>query len=279
LPGKLLTSNRNAYPLPPPRGLIYRYRVITLGEKQREEELIELISLRGLPRHVAIIMDGNGRWAQKRGLPRIAGHRAGIDTLRAIVDCAQSIGIKIITLYAFSTENWKRPPFEVKFLMYLPEKYLHRELPSLMEKNIIVRVTGELSDLPEGTRMAINEALEATQNNTGMILNFAFNYGGRKEIISAVKKICAEVRADCLNIEDITEELFTGYLYNGDIPDPDLLIRPSGELRISNFLLWQLAYTELWFTEILWPDFQRENFLQAILDYQIRERRFGDIKF
>lgn len=252
--------------------------MITLGRSKREKELIDLISTKRLPRHIAVIMDGNGRWAKKRGLPRIAGHRAGMTTLRKIVDCAQSIGIKMITLYAFSTENWKRPSLEVEFLMYLPEEYLKKELPSLMEKNILIRIMGELAQLPEGTQKAINTALEATQKNTGMILNFAFNYGGRMEIISAVKKLCAEVCQGRLKMEKITEELFAEHLYSRGMPDPDLLIRPSGELRISNFLLWQLAYTELWFTKVLWPDFQREHFLQAILDYQIRERRFGSIK-
>ncbi len=249
-----------------------------MGRNKREKELISLVSTKRLPQHIAIIMDGNGRWAKKRGLPRIAGHRAGMKTLREIVDCAQGIGIKMITLYAFSTENWKRPSLEVEFLMYLPEEYLQRELPSLMKKNILIRVMGELSQLPKGTRKAINTALEATKKNTGMILNFAFNYGGRTEIISVVKKLCAEVCQGRLKMEEITEELFAEHLYSRGMPDPDLLIRPSGELRISNFLLWQLAYTELWFTKVLWPDFQREHFLQAIQDYQVRERRFGGIK-
>lgn len=249
-----------------------------MGREKKGEELTNLILTNRLPRHIAIIMDGNGRWARKRGLPRIAGHRAGIKTMREIIDCAQSLGIQMITLYAFSTENWKRPPLEVKFLMYLPEEYLQKELPVLMEKNVRVRVIGETAQLPVGTQKAINAALEATQNNTGMVLNFAFNYGGRTEIISAVKKICAEVCRGRLEVKDITEDLFAEQLYSGGMPDPDLLIRPSGELRISNFLLWQLAYTELWFTKILWPDFQREHFLQAILDYQMRERRFGGVK-
>ncbi len=250
-----------------------------MDRKKSEKELIDLIQADKLPRHIAVIMDGNGRWAQKKGLPRIAGHRAGVKTLKEIVDCAQGLGIGIITLYAFSTENWKRSSLEVEFLMYLPEEYLQKELPALMEKNISVQIMGELAKLPERTQKAINTALKTTQNNTGMILNFAFNYGGRLEIISAVKKICTEVCQNHLKIEDISEKMFSKYLYSNNMPDPDLLIRPSGELRISNFLLWQLAYTELWFTNILWPDFQREHFLQAILDYQARERRFGGIKF
>lgn len=248
-----------------------------MGKRKRELELSKLVSGKKLPRHIAIIMDGNGRWARKRGLPRIAGHRAGMKTLRKIVDFAHELGIKMLSLYAFSTENWKRPLVEVEFLMRLPEEYLHKELPLLMEKNIVIRTMGELAQLPERTQKAIKTALDATQNNTGMILNFAFNYGGRTEIIHAVKKLCEEVGHGRLKVDEITEDLFGNYLYSGGMPDPDLLIRPSGELRISNFLLWQLAYTELWFTRILWPDFQREHFLEAVLDYQIRERRFGGI--
>ncbi|MGI6307893.1 MAG: isoprenyl transferase [Dethiobacteria bacterium] len=248
-----------------------------MGKRKRELELSKLVSGKKLPRHIAIIMDGNGRWARKRGLPRIVGHRAGMKTLREIVDYAHELGIKMLSLYAFSTENWKRPLVEVEFLMRLPEEYLQKELPLLMEKNIVIRTMGELVQLPERTQKAIKTALDATRNNTGMILNFAFNYGGRTEIIHAVKKLCEEVGHGRLKVDEITEDLFGNYLYSGGMPDPDLLIRPSGELRISNFLLWQLAYTELWFTRILWPDFQREHFLEAVLDYQIRERRFGGI--
>lgn len=230
-----------------------------------------------LPEHIAVIMDGNGRWAKKRGLPRIAGHRAGISALKEIVNCAHELGIKVITLYAFSTENWKRPHWEVDFLMRLPDEYLKKELGLLVEKNIIIRTVGDLNGIPRVTQEAIKKALSATKNNTGMILNFAFNYGSRAEIISSVKKISREVLEGRLNWNEITEEIFAKYLCTGSIPDPDLLIRPSGELRVSNFLLWQLAYTELWFTRVMWPDFKKKHFLKAIRDYQKRERRFGGV--
>ena len=248
-----------------------------MGNSKREAELRKLIAGKKLPRHVAIIMDGNGRWARKRGLPRIIGHRAGMKTLKEIVSFAHELGINILSLYAFSTENWKRPLREVDFLMRLPEEYLNKELPSLMEKNIMIRTMGDSGKLPPRTLKAITTALEATKNNTGMILNFAFNYGGRMEIIYAVKKICEKVEQGQLSLNEVTEDLLDGFLYSRGMPDPDLLIRPSGELRISNFLLWQLAYTELWFTNVLWPDFHREHFLEAMLDYQTRERRFGGI--
>jgi undecaprenyl diphosphate synthase len=245
--------------------------------EKRESELIKLISAEKLPKHVAIIMDGNGRWARKQGLPRIAGHREGMNTLKEIITCANELGINVVTLYAFSTENWKRPSWEVEFLMRLPEEYLKTELQPLIEKNVVIRVMGDLEQLPAVTKRAIKNALQATKDNTGMILNFALNYGGRSEILNAVKKIAERVQEGALKPEEISEDLFTRYLYTGDLPDPDLLIRPSGELRISNFLLWQLAYTELWFTTTLWPDFKKEHFLKAILDYQERERRFGGI--
>lgn len=244
---------------------------------KRESELIKLISAEKLPRHVAIIMDGNGRWARKQGLPRIAGHREGMNTLKEIITCANELGINVVTLYAFSTENWKRPSWEVEFLMRLPEEYLKTELQPLIEKNVVIRAMGDLEQLPTVTKRAIKNAMQATKGNTGMILNFAINYGGRTEILNAVKKIAEKVQEGALKPEEISEDLFIRYLYTGDLPDPDLLIRPSGELRISNFLLWQLAYTELWFTRTLWPDFKKEHFLKAILDYQERERRFGGI--
>ena len=248
------------------------------NKKSRKRELSPLIAPEKLPGHVAIIMDGNGRWAGKRGLPRVAGHRAGMNTLKEIVTCADELGIRIVTLFAFSTENWKRPRWEVDFLMRLPEEYLKKELPFLMEKNVALRAMGDLEQLPAITLKAIRGAMQATRDNTGMVLNFALNYGGRKEILNAVKIISQKVKQGALKTEEIEENLFAKYLYTGDLPDPDLLIRPSGELRISNFLLWQMAYTELWFTKVLWPDFKKEHFLEAILDYQERERRFGGVK-
>jgi undecaprenyl diphosphate synthase len=245
--------------------------------QNREEELFQEVLKGKLPEHVAIIMDGNGRWAQKRGLPRLAGHRAGIISLKKVVACAQELGIKVITLYAFSTENWKRPRREVDFLMRLPGEYLQKELGSLIEKNIIIKIMGDLNGVPEFTQKAIKQAVEATQQNTGMVLNFAFNYGGRTEIVNTVKRIAKDVFEGRLRWNEITEKVFANYLDTGFLPDPDLLIRPSGELRISNFLLWQLAYTELWFTKVMWPDFNKMYFLKAIKDYQKRERRFGGI--
>lgn len=262
----------------PKWGSIYHFKVMDVKKLQnREEELFQEVLRGKLPEHVAIIMDGNGRWAKKRGLPRLAGHRAGIGALKKVVACAQELGIKVITLYAFSTENWKRPHWEVDFLMRLPEEYLQKELASLIEKNIAIRIVGDLNGIPGLTQKAIKQAVEATQQNTGMILNFAFNYGGRAEIVSTVKRISKDVFEGRLQWSEITEKVFANYLSTGSLPDPDLLIRPSGELRISNFLLWQLAYTELWFTRIMWPDFNKMYFLKAIKDYQKRERRFGGI--
>ncbi len=253
-------------------------QVIDMKESNRREtKLARLISPQKLPNHVAIIMDGNGRWANKRGLPRIAGHRAGMNTLKEIITCAHDLGINVLTLFAFSTENWKRPRWEVDFLMRLPQEYLQKELQSLMEKNIVIKTMGELKQLPRITKNTVREALQKTKNNSGMILNFALNYGGRHEILNAVKAISEKVKRGILKTEEINEDLFDGHLYTKDLPQLDLLIRPSGELRISNFLLWQLAYAELWFTEIFWPDFKKEHFLEAILDYQERERRFGGI--
>ncbi|HHU75610.1 MAG TPA: isoprenyl transferase [Firmicutes bacterium] len=231
-----------------------------------------------IPFHIAIIMDGNGRWARKRGLPRIAGHKRGMDTLIKIVTCAHALGIGALSLYAFSTENWKRPALEVDFLMRLPEEYLRKELDRLMEKDIRILAAGELGQLPSRTQLAIEEALIKTGKNKGMILNFAVNYGGRSEIIRAIKDILLLVRKGQYREEDISEDLLAKHLYTANLPDPDLLIRPSGEVRVSNFMLWQLAYTELWFTDTLWPDFTEEHFLQAIRDYQARDRRFGNIQ-
>ena len=246
--------------------------------KKKEEELLKLVSEEEIPVHVAVIMDGNGRWAKNRGWPRIAGHKAGMDTLREIISCADEIGIKVMTFFAFSTENWKRPSCEVKYLMKLPEEYLQKELNTLMEKNVVIKAIGDLSRLPRRTLKAVNDALHNTKDNTGLVINFALNYGGRAEIVDAVRQISQKVAAGKLEPDDIDAQVLADHLYTGDIPDPDLLIRPSGELRISNFLLWQMAYTELWFTRILWPDFNREHFLRAIMDYQRRERRFGGIK-
>jgi len=240
--------------------------------------MLKLVQEGEIPVHVAVIMDGNGRWAERRGLPRIAGHKAGMETLREIIGCADEIGIKIMTFFAFSTENWKRPSWEVSFLMHLPEEYLQKELTTLIKKNVVIKTIGDFANLPKHTVRAVSNALKLTSNNTGLIVNFALNYGGRAEIVEAARHVARKVARDELSPDAINAELLAAHLYTRDIPDPDLLIRPSGELRISNFLLWQMAYTELWFTKILWPDFKKEDFLRAILNFQKRERRFGGIK-
>jgi undecaprenyl diphosphate synthase len=234
--------------------------------------------LAGVPYHVAVIMDGNGRWAKKRGLPRIAGHRAGMESVKEITTAADDIGVQILTLYAFSTENWKRPEQEVDFLMRLPQEFLLLELETLMKNNVRIRILGDLDALPSHTQTSINAACEKTKNNTGMVLNIALNYGSRTEILDAIRSIAKDVKAGLLDPESIDESAINSRLMTQGIPDPDLLIRTSGELRLSNFLLWQCAYTELWFTDIFWPDFKREHFYEAIRAYQKRGRRFGGLK-
>ncbi|MEK4253024.1 MULTISPECIES: isoprenyl transferase [Ureibacillus] len=238
----------------------------------------ESINLEVIPSHIAIIMDGNGRWAKKRAMPRIAGHHEGMKTVRKIARVADDLGVKVLTLYAFSTENWKRPKSEVEFLMSLPEKFLNDFLPEIMERNIRVQMIGEKEGLPEHTKKALNKALEKTKNNTGLILNFAMNYGSRAEIVNAIKKMMIDVQEGTLNFDSITEETMNQYLMTSHLPEPDLLIRTSGEVRLSNFMLWQLAYTEFWFTDTLWPDFNEETFLEAIQAYQKRNRRYGGLK-
>ncbi|HLQ84248.1 MAG TPA: isoprenyl transferase [Pseudogracilibacillus sp.] len=230
-----------------------------------------------VPDHVAIIMDGNGRWAKQRGLPRVAGHKEGMDVVRDIVIAATEAGVKILTLYAFSTENWRRPKSEVDFLMKLPKEFMHIYLPEMIEKNVKIETIGEFNQLPDHTRKAIIHAKEETKNNDGLILNFALNYGSRHEIVEAVKEISTQVNQGKLDIEKIDEDIFSSYLYTKSICEPDLLIRTSGEIRLSNFLLWQLAYTELWFTDVLWPDFNEEHFKKALVDYHTRKRRYGGI--
>ncbi len=244
--------------------------------EQREKELLKKIDPAKVPGHVAIIMDGNGRWAVEKGLPRQEGHRQGVETVRETVRCGSNLGIKTMTMFAFSTENWRRPAREVNYLMSLPEKYFKNELPELMRNNVRVNLLGDSSRLPAKVKKAVQEASEATRGNTGMFLNFALNYGGRSEILMAVDRIVDEAREGKIN-KKISEKDFAGYLYTSKIPDPDLLIRTGGEKRISNFLLWQLAYSELWFTEVYWPDFLRVHLLEAVYDYQLRKRRFGKV--
>ncbi len=240
----------------------------------QEKDLLKEIDPGCIPGHVAMIMDGNGRWAKERGLPRFAGHRRGVDTVRNIVRFSNYLGIRALTLFAFSTENWRRPAREINYLMSLPEQYLQRELPELVRNNVRVKLTGDPKRLPLQVRKAIDRGLEATGENSGMILNFALNYGARMEIVRAVQAVHDDMQQGKIKGR-VTENIFTGYLYTAGIADPDLLIRTGGEYRISNFLLWQLAYSELWFTAVYWPDFGRIHLLQAIRDYQQRERRFG----
>lgn len=245
-----------------------------LGEK--EQVLIQNIDRGNIPSHVAIIMDGNGRWAAAKELPRREGHRRGVETVREIVRFSNNIGIKILTLYAFSTENWQRPAWEVNYLMGLPEKYFQSELPELVRNNVRVKLIGDQTKLPAKVRKAVNNGIEATENNTGMILSFALNYGSRMEVLRAVNMIIDDAALG-KHKRKLSEKQFEKYLYTGDMADPDLLIRTGGEYRLSNFLLWQLAYTELWFTAVYWPDFTGEHLLQAIIDFQQRKRRFGTV--
>lgn len=230
-----------------------------------------------IPEHVAIIMDGNGRWAKKRSLPRVAGHYEGMQVVRKITRFANELGIKVLTLYAFSTENWKRPKQEVDYLMKLPEQFLTTFLPELIEENVNVRVIGNCDQLPEHTRRAVEKAMEETKHNTGLILNFALNYGSRRELTYAMQEIAKQVAKGQLAPEEITEDVIASYLMTKDLKDPDLLIRTSGEIRLSNFMLWQLAYTEFWFTDVLWPDFTEQHLLQAVAEFQQRGRRFGGV--
>ncbi len=243
---------------------------------EREKELLQLIDRAKIPGHIAIIMDGNGRWAVEKGLPRQEGHRQGVETVRETVRCADKLGVNALTLFAFSTENWQRPAWEVNYLMSLPEKYFHSELPELIRKNVQIRLTGDAARLPRKVRKAVEGGKEATRDNTGMILNFALNYGSRTEILRAVNSLI-NAKAKGVIKGEVDEKTFSEYLYTAGLPDPDLLIRTSGEKRISNFLLWQLAYSELWFSSVYWPDFSRVLLMEAVYEYQQRKRRFGKL--
>jgi undecaprenyl diphosphate synthase len=295
----------------------------TLGPVTAEEaRLLEKLDLSRLPRHIAVIMDGNGRWAQKRHLPRVAGHRAGTQSARMTIETCARLHVEALTLYAFSVENWRRPKTEVEFLMQLLREYIRKEMPLLQKNNIRMRFLGRADELPEGVQIDTREATEALSKNTGMVLSIALNYGGRAEIVDAMNAILAErnghavaqgdpgacppfggspagpeLRGAALSScsgrsldrpvgevpavnhspQPITEEDLSRHLYTADLPDPDLLIRTSGEMRVSNFLLWQIAYAEIFVTETLWPDFNRARLLEALLDYQKRERRYGAI--
>jgi len=228
-----------------------------------------------LPRHLAIIMDGNGRWAEQRMLRRIVGHQRGVETVRMVVEQTSRMGIKYLTLFAFSSENWSRPKTEVRALMSLLQKYIRAESGRMMKNNIRFNVIGNREELPEEINSILDGALQLTAGNSGMVLTLALSYGGRQEIVRAAARLAREVQSGLLQAEQITEELFASHLDTNGLPDPDLLIRTSGEMRISNFLLWQLAYTELYFTDINWPDLTIDQLHRALADYQARERRFG----
>ncbi len=236
-----------------------------------------MININDLPSHVAIIMDGNGRWAKSKNMPRIEGHRMGVERAEEIITASRELGIKYLTLFAFSTENWQRPKNEVEFLMSLLKRYLESKENELLEQDIRFNVMGRISLLPKDVVSVIERVQKVTSDCKSMVLTLALSYGGRAEITDAAKKLALRVAAGDLLIEDVDEELFSKFLYSPWIPDPDLLIRTGGELRISNFMLWELAYTELYFTETLWPDFTKEHFFEAIKDYQRRERRFGKV--
>jgi undecaprenyl diphosphate synthase len=239
-----------------------------------EEALARQVNFDRLPAHVAVIMDGNGRWAAQRHLPRVEGHRAGIESVRAVVEGSAQLGIRVLTLYAFSVENWKRPAAEVSTLMMLLKRYLRSELNTLLRNDIRFKVVGRIEDLAADVQRELRDAEQKTAGNGGMLFNIALNYGGRAEIVEAARKLIASG----VNADAVDEQMFSAQLYTAGQPDPDLLIRTSGEMRVSNFLLWQIAYAEIWVTDTLWPDFRKRHLLEAILAYQKRERRYGGIK-
>lgn len=239
---------------------------------------LESLDRSQLPRHVAVIMDGNGRWARARGMPRAAGHHAGMGTMRGIIRAADDLGIGALTLYAFSTENWKRPRQEIQYLWQLVGEFFRSDMNELVERNVRVWFLGDTTVLPAHTQAFVKEAKRLTEHNTGMIVQFALNYGSRSEIVDATRAIARRVQSGELRPEDIDEKQFSDALATCGVPDPDLLIRTAGDVRISNFLLWQIAYAELYFTPLAWPDFNRDEFLRALVTYTQRERRFGAIK-
>lgn len=236
------------------------------------------IDLNNIPKHIAIIMDGNGRWAKEKKLPRTFGHKAGVEAIREIVKESSRLGIKYLTLYAFSTENWKRPKEEVNTLMKLLVEYLKKEFNELNAQNVIIKNIGDISKLPMICQEQLIEAYNNTKHNSGLVLNLALNYGGRSEIVNAFKNIFQELENDKITMDEINEDIFENYLYTKGMPDPDIIIRTAGEQRLSNFLLWQCAYSEFWYTNVKWPDFKKEHLNMAIYDYQNRDRRYGGIK-
>ena len=242
-----------------------------------DADLLSQIDRARLPNHIAVIMDGNGRWARRRRLPRIAGHRAGAAAVREAVEASSRLGVATLTLYAFSTENWKRPRTEIDYLMTLLREYLRKELAEIHRNNIRFQILGRYEQLPVAVRADLEDALRQTASNTGMVLNVALNYSARAELVDAFQAILREIREGILPESAVTEQVIAGHLYTRGQADPDLLIRTSGEMRVSNFLLWQIAYAEIWVTDTLWPDFTRRHLYQAILDFQKRERRYGGL--
>lgn len=253
-------------------------RVRSWWSAEQKNEQPPTVTKDNIPQHVAVIMDGNGRWAKRLGMPRVVGHQNGMKAVKRTAIAADELGIKYLTMYAFSTENWTRPKEEVDFLMRLPEEFLAIELEELIEKNVQVRMMGQIEYLPSYTKAAFDEAIRRTAHNTGLILNFAVNYGSRLEITEAMREIGREIERGTIKAEDITSDLIDKSLLSKEMPDPDLLIRTSGELRLSNFMLWQLAYSELWFTDIYWPEFKKEHLYEAVAEYQRRTRRYGGLK-
>lgn len=259
------------------RKTVFRALTRTFSKSRCEKLLAEVRENGNLPRHIAIIMDGNGRWAKERGMPRIAGHNQGVKSVKEIVEACGELGIGVLTLYAFSQENWKRPTWEVSALMKLLMRTIHNEIDNLNSKNVRVKTIGHIELLPSETLKQVQSAIQITKNNTGLILNLALSYSARIEIIDAVKKIARGLSLGSVSVESIDEPMLSQNLDTGDLPDPDLVIRTSGEYRISNFLLWQIAYSEIYITDTYWPDFRKPQLYEAIINYQKRERRFGKV--
>jgi len=251
--------------------------MLNIFKKNNKHIQDDMLDRDNIPKHIAIIMDGNGRWAKEKKLPRTMGHKAGVETIRKIVKESKDLGVEYLTLYAFSTENWKRPKDEVSALMKLLVEYLRNELEELNKNEVSIRISGDITKLPKEAEREIKQAIDITKDNKGIVLNIAFNYGGRDEILRAVKNISTDVKSNKIDINDIDEKIFNSYLYTANIPDPDLIIRPSGEMRISNFLLWQCAYSEFWFSNVFWPDFDEKHLRKAIIDFQQRNRRYGGV--
>ena len=251
--------------------------VDVVGADREEQSLLDAIDFDRLPRHVAVIMDGNGRWAKSRFLPRLEGHRAGVESVRSVVETAARLGLEALTVYAFSTENWKRPTDEVSGLMGLLKLYIRRELRTLQDNNIRFGVVGGLDGLPKDVQDELRRGIAETAKQSGLQFSLALNYSGRSELADVAKHIAEGVKAGTIDPAKVDESTIEKYLFTAHLPEPDLLIRTSGELRVSNFLLWQIAYAEIWVTDVLWPDFRRKHLLQAIADFQKRERRYGGI--